>query len=774
LAEEKNITYTGANLLVNVKVTNTNSHVAMSMTSPSFMLCGIRMSHGQALQDTLFTLDAAGTQSTAPQQVPASGLLLTLQPAHGTLTLDQIRQLNTYCFLKVDANSLNISYQVSGTSSTLQLNTMLASVGSKTARITVDFDHCISGQEDPFIRSVATLTQPNPANIATPATYHGPMFLGELLHNMGLTYTADSTGFVSINGLKRDSNNIWVTQIIREATFGGLKSDTIETKMGKGSGPDAIIKTGDQVFLSYSGDDDRDSVPNCVAKMYGIYATADHPSKAWHDFDGDGVSNYNEIYGWVSSGGDTVCTDPSNADCDGDGIPDGQDPHPLVPRQATAANLLTLGMYGDLYDSALIQSISFAASAHTGAITGSIPCYPHFLITVDTPAIWVTIKESNGDSLVLSDTTWSDSNKTTHVVTRHFGYTDRNWIGKRNPLPLGAASFIVTTMPLNKGATQSWTIKGTSSMQNILGVPTAASSPVTTTTDGGPWWQQLKVTINNVVKQVVSDPRVTGYLVFRKISAGAASDTFDVTTQTGDVSGTVHNGWSVCKNITDLTRDTTFYDAGLSSGVTYTYRVIPYNKSTTTYTYGASAAGEYSPGVSTWRIRTCVKWNYWHCALSNFSSSAYAEMWVINDSRGIIDTLGHNASTYGPVANGTNYPLNWAVTFNVQPGDSLWTNIIMTHYADNNTAFAVSVDNLLKGVTSAKGVFDAGVGGVFSDDGQSHPTNNFSLIRNATVPTVSTPNDVTFGSETNNDGNWGAGSWGSDIGQMEFQWWFAN
>ena len=607
--------------MVNVKVSNTNPHVAMSMTNPSFMLCGIRMSHGQAIQDTLFTLDVAGAQSTTPVQVPAGGVVLTLQPAQGVLTLGQVTQLNSYCFLKVVANSLNISYQVSGTSSTLQLNTMLASVGSKTARITVDFDGCLKGQEDPFIRSVATLTQPNPANIADPETYHGPMFLGELLHNMGLAYTADSTGFVSINGLKRDSNNIWVTQIIREATMGGLKSDTIETRMGKGSGPDAVIKTGDQVFLSYSGDDDHDSVPNCVAKMYGIYATPDHPSKAWHDFDGDGVSNYQEIYGWVSSGGDTVYTDPANADCDGDGIPDGQDPHPLIPRLATASNLLTFGIYGDKNDSALIQSITFAGSTYTGAITSAIPCFPHFLLTVDTPVIWVKIKVSNGDSLILSDTTWSDSNQTTHVVTKHFGYTDCNWNGTRNPLQLGAVTFTVITMPLNKSATQSWTITANSSMQNLFGAPTASSSPVSTTTDGGQWWQQLLVTISNVVKQGSVDPRITGYLVFRSNK----SDTFDVTSQHGDVSGNSQNGWNVCKNITDLSRDTTFVDAGLASGTTYYYRVIPYNKSGATYTYGANAKGDVSPSASTWHIWVNVNWSYWRCDLSNFSSDVNAQ-----------------------------------------------------------------------------------------------------------------------------------------------------
>ena len=772
LAKEENITYTGANLMVNVKVTNINPHVAMTMISPSFMLCGIRMSHGQAIQDTLFTLDVAGAQSATPIQVPAGGVILTLQPAQGVLTLGQVTQLNSYCFLKVVANSLNISYQVSGTSSTLQLNTMLASVGRKTARITVDFDHCLNGQEDPFIRSVATLTQPNPANIAFPETYHGPMFLGELLHNMGLTYVADSTGFVSINGLKRDSNNIWMTQIIREATLGGLKSNTIEIRMGKGSGPDAVIKTGDQVFLSFSGDDDRDSVPNCVAKMYGIYATADHPSKTPHDFDGDGVSNYREIYGWVSSGGDTVCTDPAHADCDGDGITDGLDPHPLVPRLAAAANLLTFGIYGDVKDSALVQSIAFD-TAHTGVITDNIPCFPHFFLTVDTPAVWVKVKMSNGDSLILSDTLWSDSDKTTHAVTKHFGYTDCFWKAARNPLPLGPVTITVITMPLNKSVTKSWTMTGNSSMQNLFGSPAASSSPVSTTTDGGQWWQQLKVTVSNVAHQAGMDPRITGYLVFRSSSTG----TFDVTSQHGDVSGNSQNGWIACKNITDLSRDTTFYDAGLASGTTYFYRVIPYNKSGATFTYGATAAADYSPGASTWHIWVNVNWSYWRCDLSNFSSDVNAQ-WDVTfaNPNGNSGRIGqHENAQFNSCGNGANYTLGWNESAEVHLHDSISTNIGLQNYTNqgnpvNGNIMDMCVDHFLTVnlTASAVNVFSGGV----VTDGST--CTNISWVNHIAVPNASGKNSVTFGSVEHTDDSWGAGTWGSELGLMGFQWWFVN
>ncbi|HON12048.1 MAG: hypothetical protein GX089_15260 [Fibrobacter sp.] len=65
--------------------------------------------------------------------------------------------------------------------------------------------------------------------------------------------------------------------------------------MGPSSGPDSVvIRTGDLVFVSYSGDDNRDSVSNAVAKMYGIYDDY-NSSKQNHDFDNDGISNYQEI-----------------------------------------------------------------------------------------------------------------------------------------------------------------------------------------------------------------------------------------------------------------------------------------------------------------------------------------------------------------------------------------------------------------------------------------------------------------------------------------------
>ena len=63
--------------------------------------------------------------------------------------------------------------------------------------------------------------------------------------------------------------------------------------MGPSSGPDSVvIRTGDLVFVSYSGDDNRDSVSNAVKDMVSTMIIT---AKQNHDFDNDGISNYQEI-----------------------------------------------------------------------------------------------------------------------------------------------------------------------------------------------------------------------------------------------------------------------------------------------------------------------------------------------------------------------------------------------------------------------------------------------------------------------------------------------
>jgi len=602
--EVSGITYTGGKLSVYVRVTN-NGSLGYSLSNPVFTLYGISYSKGAPIETPLCDLtpvSGAGSFSLTP------GASKDLQlKATNNLELDEVKKVFSFSLLKIGCSFPNVTYLLENGSTPVGLEKTMTDVMASTAQLIVDFDGAKPGQVN-LDKKIATLTKFNPS-AATAIDRYGDVYLGELLKTAGLTYTFDSLGFVDINGLKRNVNNVWVTQIIHPQTSGGMIGDTVEVHMGASSGPDSVkIRTGDLVFVSYTGDDDRDSVSNAVAKMRGIYTDA--VSKPKHDYDGDGISNYREIYGWVPSGStDTVHTSPKNADSDGDGIADGSDPKPLIPRLASSSNVKSLSVVNA--EDSIIETISFTASENSKSLSTNVPCIPHFQVTVDTMPLWCKLTV-NQDTLVLVYDTIvvvpSSGGKPADTLYRFID----DPLAKRNMIPLGTVTVKVITKPLDKGATKVWTISGKSGLVNVMDKPIVYSSPVATTTDGGKWWQQLRVQIS-CKAQYDSDPRATGYIVVRSTDN---TKTFDVSAVTGPISGTSHNGWNVSKVITgdDRKLDFSYIDAGLISGTTYYYRVIPfYSADNVTFIYGSSSATAISDGVRTWKIMVMPKFSDWVC-----------------------------------------------------------------------------------------------------------------------------------------------------------------
>lgn len=601
--EETGITYTGGKLSVYVRLTNSGS-IGYELSNPVFTLYGISYVRGYPKESPLCDLTPA---SEAGQFSLAPGASKELQlKATGNLELDEVNKVLSYSLLKIGCTFPNVTYHLENDGSPVGLAKTMTDVMASTVQLIVDFDEAKKGQSN-IDKKIATLTKFNPF-ATTPIERYGKVYLGEILKTAGLTYTFDTLGFIEINGLKRDKNNVWVTQIIHPQTTGGAAADTVEVRMGQSSGPDSvIIRTGDLVFVSYSGDDNRDSVSNAVAKMYGIY-DADASSKQSHDFDNDGVSNYQEIYGWVASGSpDTIRTSPRDPDCDGDGIPDGEDPLPLSPRLAASSNVQSFSIL-DARDS-IVETITFDASEDSKTLSKDVPCIPHFQVTVDTMPLWCKLTV-NGDTLVLVYDTMvivpgTDKQKS-DTLYRFINNPTVNC----NPIPLGNVKVKVITRPLDKSKTQVWTISGKSGLVNILGKPVVSSSPVATTTSGK-WWQQLRVNIK-CKQQYDSDPRATGYIVVRSTDPNKG---FNVTGDTTSLVGRSHNSWVVSKIITgdDMKMDYQYDDSVLLSGTAYFYRVIPYFLDGTTYTYGASPASAISDMVRTWKIMVNPQYYGWWC-----------------------------------------------------------------------------------------------------------------------------------------------------------------
>ncbi len=577
-AEQTSTTLSGGKLSCMIHLANTGT-IGITLTNPSFTLYGIHFNQGlpteMALCDLYPAIISSGT-SIVYQLAPGQSQDIQAIAAQD-LTLDQVKEINSYGMLKVVGSNPNISYQPDPTGPTLTLSNIVTDVNASTARVIVDFDNCLKGQESPMTRNVATLTKFNPS-AGSIADQYSPIYLGELLHSMGLTYHFDENGFTNINGLKRDTSNLWITQIIRSKTLGGTTGDTVVVRMGKYSGPDSVIvKTGDIVCVSYSGDDNHDTVPNCVAKMYGIYEDSDHKSKAYHDFDGDGISNNKEIYGWVPQGStDTVYTDPANMDSDGDGISDSADPAPLVVRQAVASNLRELSVLNNA--ESVVQNLTFNISDSTGTLSKSIPCVPHFYVDVDTMALWIKVAV-NTDTLLLNfNKTITDTNKTTKVITQRFRYSD-DPTALRNRLPIDNVAISVITEPLNKGKPRVWKISGVSKLECALNAPVVLQTPDAT---------KLLVQLAGGTNQMTVDPRTKGYYVFRTTDTSKALDLTGRTTMA--LTNENVNGWT-CLTTFGVTASEEVSDTGLTEGfVRYYYRVVPYSNDGSTYYYGPSSA----------------------------------------------------------------------------------------------------------------------------------------------------------------------------------------
>ncbi len=119
----------------------------------------------------------------------------------------------------------------------------------------------------------------------------------------------------------------------------GKVPDGVEPDISK-----IYVQAGDSVVIFYNVDKDNDGVPYNEELLYG---TDDNKE----DTDGDGLNDYDEIYGWIPSEKlkdldltdkitddhklktIRVFTNPVITDTDGDDIPDNEDPNPVIPKQ---------------------------------------------------------------------------------------------------------------------------------------------------------------------------------------------------------------------------------------------------------------------------------------------------------------------------------------------------------------------------------------------------------------------------------------------------------
>ena len=141
------------------------------------------------------------------------------------------------------------------------------------------------------------------------------------------------------------------------------------------------VHSRDTLTIFFDIDKDGDNVPLRIEKKYN--SSDENP-----DTDGDGISDYEEIFGWkpsekagctrdgISAITNTVRSHPNNEDTDGDDWKDSEDPNPIKPRDITDASIKAIRY-------TFSGSIKMGSTGETITSISSIPAVSNKKATFD-------------------------------------------------------------------------------------------------------------------------------------------------------------------------------------------------------------------------------------------------------------------------------------------------------------------------------------------------------------------------------------------------------
>lgn len=514
----------------------------------------------------------------------------------GELTLEECYQFAKYDAVKIVLNCDNITYNPDGRVNDLKFSDVSSFIGGSTARIVVDFNDCLDGQESPMIRNVATINKVNPTTTSSSDKFY-PVFLGEMLHNIGLDYNADDSGFMHINGLARYKNNRWAT-ILVSAGEGGRLSDTCQLRFGKSGGPDSVVvKTGDIIYLSYTGDDDNDNVPNVVEKMQGILEIKES------DSDKDELTDYEEIYGYLR-GSKKYYSDPAKKDTDNDGIDDKSDPEPLIPQKSDVSNIEAIALLGIDKDTVLNKypfgpyryrleddptNFCAAAAALRYAVKlDSVPLSCYLQVNND-PKMPMKRRQIAGSF----DTSgiWYEMNSTSM-------YPHSN-------LLIGANTVKITVQPANGDIPKTWTLVFFTKFNFNTNQFTVRLADLP--------WQDIYADVSTL-NLTTNDPRIQGYVLVYTDNTSALELPAISSSVLPLKGGNWRTNWTV-KNVMESKDFTNIKIDVISAlaGTTYQIVLVPFTKhidnGITTYQFAEGAVKT----ISTKKIMLKPTFCYWNC-----------------------------------------------------------------------------------------------------------------------------------------------------------------
>lgn len=654
---ERGSSISGATISVPIKVTNQGS-IGVTLSNALFTLYGTTYADGQAVDVPLFSMTPViSATDLAVGNTKGFDVVLT-----GSLENGDVARLSTFDRLTVRMTGVQVTYGIATNTTPVSLRSSDVStmVQGSTAHIEVDFDNPTNGQESPMVRNVATLTKYNPAD---PKNY-GPVYLGEMLTQMGMSYSFDSLGFKSINGVERNATSSWVA-IITSTVSGGQSSKSAIYSFHSHCGPDSVIvKTGDQVLLAYSGDDDKDGVPNAVEKFYGI------SDKLAADYDGDGLSDSAEIYGWKRAGDTaTFYTNPKSKDTDGDGLLDPVDPAPLFPRKASHSNVLSIEIL-DPTNTTPIAKATYAAGVYVsqGAKLGA---YVRLQVTLDTIGASCKAELKNAAGRTTPILLERDATISTAVVFRTAASDSLYWLGND--------TVTITTKSLDGDTIKTWKLAGTSSLVTGSGLIGAINLDLVKP------WKILRPLVN-FASQLKTDPRTLGIYVLRvKTGAATSPPTFgNASIQLLTAGATVpSSSYQVAwvGDIEALTTAALVDSIATVSGSSYSYRIVPYTKTGSYYVFGE--AGELSSAAALKSIIVKISLDSVYIVTGRSDINGPDYIWQLIDSlkvtTGVNSQLGIRHIAYANQSSyvGATFRLpSTSKAYFLQESDSIETNFL--------------------------------------------------------------------------------------------------
>lgn len=228
-------------------------------------------------------------------------------------------------------------------------NQVITNAEAKTASVTFDYGPSTTEEHFEPVKTyrVATQLKPN-ANSVDLYDVYEKTTLKDIFDILGIDYEEgpltiggkERNGLISIDDYKYEESKAaaWYVSIVRAKDHKNAEVRSI--KHGDFSLKDIEVNTGDSVNVFYSEDKDGDGLS---AREEALLGTDDSNP----DTDGDGINDYDEVYGWMSDNENCeICgpfkTNPLLENTDYDEWPDKEDPDPVNRELSGSADIVAV------------------------------------------------------------------------------------------------------------------------------------------------------------------------------------------------------------------------------------------------------------------------------------------------------------------------------------------------------------------------------------------------------------------------------------------------